>query len=76
LLISSVLTTAGCQSLDKVPSTDSFCALQDRTILTPADSAAIKALPDDLKRRIVKNETRYRCICQKWQNPICGAAAP
>jgi hypothetical protein len=55
------------------PALDSLCTMQERMLLTPADSAAVKALPDGLARRIARNETRWRCRCQKWQHPVCGA---
>lgn len=59
--------------IQETPAVDTLCTMQGRMIMTPADSAAIKALPVELQRRIVANETRYRCKCQKWQHPVCGA---
>jgi hypothetical protein len=59
--------------IEETPAVDTLCQLQDRIILSPSDSAAVKALPEALQRRIVRNETRFRCKCQKWQNPVCGA---
>jgi hypothetical protein len=59
--------------IEEATAIDTLCTLQDRMILSPADSAAVKALPEALQRRIVRNETRWRCKCQKWQHPVCGA---
>lgn len=59
--------------IEDVPALDTLCAMQGRMILSPADSAAVKALPTELQRRIVKNETVWRCKCQKWNSPVCGA---
>jgi hypothetical protein len=50
--------------------------MQGRVVLSPADSAAIKTLPEALRRRIVMNETRWRCRCEKWHHPVCGAPPP
>jgi hypothetical protein len=61
--------------IEETPAVDTLCQLQGRMILSPADSAAVKALPEALQRRIVANETRYRCKCQKWQHPVCGSPA-
>jgi hypothetical protein len=59
--------------IEETPAADTLCTLQERTILTPTDSAALKVLPEPLRRRIVANETRWRCRCQKWRHPVCGA---
>jgi predicted transcriptional regulator len=61
--------------IEEAPAVDTLCTMQDRMITSMEDSKAIKGLPEALQRRIVKNETRYRCKCEKWQNPICGAPA-
>jgi hypothetical protein len=55
--------------------TDTLCTMQERMIRSSSDSAAVKALPLDLQRRIVANETRYRCKCTGWNNPVCDAPA-
>lgn len=88
LSLISLLTILGASSADagqvrwcllceieETPALDTLCTMQERMILSPSDSAAIKALSEPLQRRIVRNETRWRCKCQKWQNPICGASA-
>lgn len=53
---------------------DSFTALYNRVIMSPADSAAIKKLPRPLRERLTRNEVLYRCSTG-WDNPICKAAA-
>jgi len=72
LTLLAPLTMAGCASPSKIPPTDSFCALHVKTITSPADATAIKTLPTNVQRPIVSNETLYRCICEKWQNPVCA----
>ena len=62
-----------CEIQETAP-VETFCALYSRQILNSSDSVSVKALPLDLQRRLVKNDTIYRCKCQKWQNPICGSA--
>jgi hypothetical protein len=59
--------------IEAEPATDTLCTMQERIVLSPADSAAIKTLPEALRRRIVANETRWRCRCDKWHHPVCGA---
>lgn len=60
--------------IEEAPAIDTLCTIQGRMILSPADAAAVKNLPVELQRRVVKNETRYRCKCEAWKNPICGEA--
>ncbi|MDQ2080240.1 hypothetical protein RA307_08610 [Xanthobacteraceae bacterium Astr-EGSB] len=59
--------------IEAAPAIDTLCSMQERVVLSPADSAAIKMLPEALRRRIVANETRWRCRCEKWHHPVCGA---
>ncbi len=59
--------------IEAAPAVDTLCTMQERVVLSAADSAAIKMLPEALRRRIVMNETRWRCRCQKWHHPVCGA---
>lgn len=60
--------------IEETPARDTLCSLQERVVRTPADAAAIKALPDALKRRVVANDVRLRCRCENWRNPVCGAS--
>jgi hypothetical protein len=60
--------------IEETPALDTLCTMQERMLLTPADAAAIKTLPRDLQRRVARNETRWRCRCQKWHHPVCDAA--
>jgi hypothetical protein len=59
--------------IEEMPALDTLCTMQDRMLLSPVDAAALKALPGALQRRIVNNEARWRCRCQKWHHPVCGA---
>jgi hypothetical protein len=59
--------------IEETPALDTLCTMQERMIRSPSDATAIKTLPGELQRRLVRNETRWRCRCQKWRNPVCGA---
>jgi len=59
--------------IEAAPAIDTLCTMQERVVRSPVDSAAIKMLPEALRRRIVANETRWRCRCEKWHHPVCGA---
>jgi len=59
--------------IEQPAAVDTLCILQERMLLSPADSAAVKTLPQALRRRIVGNETRWRCRCRQWRHPVCGA---
>ena len=48
---------------------DSFCQSYQRVIRTPAEGAIGAALP--VKQRIAANDVTYRCLCEKWENPLC-----
>ena len=55
---------------------DSFCQTYQRAIVAKPDAEAAKTLPPGLQRRIASNEVVYRCLCQKWSNPICAKVTP
>lgn len=77
-----ILSTISAASADRVRFCFLFCAVEspaavdsfdkayERVILTPADSAAVKALPRGVRERLTRNEVLYRCSTG-WQNPIC-----
>lgn len=48
---------------------DSFCQSYQRVIRAPADSAIGAPLP--VKQRIAANDVTYRCLCEKWESPLC-----
>lgn len=52
------------------PAVDSYTALYEQVIRTPADSEEIKKLSRPLRERLTKNEVLYRCS-KGWDNPIC-----
>jgi hypothetical protein len=62
-------------TIRKTPPIDTLCQMQERMIRSPDDSRAVKALPADLQRRIVKNDARWRCRCQGWHHPVCDTVA-
>lgn len=72
LLISLVALTslAGCAGLAPAVVSD-YCALYV-PVVAPTSAAAIKALPSAVKRSIVSNDIKYKCLCTGWKNPICG----
>lgn len=55
---------------DDAPIVDSFCQNYDRVLRAQGEST--KGLPLALRKRIAANETKYRCQCQGWSNPICA----
>lgn len=49
---------------------NSFCQNYDRVLRAQGEST--KGIPLALRKRIAANETKYRCQCQGWSNPICA----
>lgn len=49
---------------------DSFAALYERVIRTPAEADEVKRLSRALRERLTRNEVLYRCATG-WSNPIC-----
>lgn len=60
-------------AIEDAPTLDTLCSLQERVVRSPADAAAVKALPQALQRRLLANDVRWRCKCENWQNPACAA---
>lgn len=51
---------------------NSFCLSYERVIHNEADANALTLVNlTHIKQRIATNETRYRCECEHWDNPIC-----
>lgn len=58
-------------STNSAKTIDSYCAVSERLLRSPIDSAYVKGAPDGLKRRIAAADVNYRCQCEGWDNPIC-----
>jgi predicted glycosyltransferase len=55
----------------KPAAVDSFCQSYQRVIRQPSESAITASL--NVKQRLAANEITYRCVCEKWDNPLCRA---
>lgn len=59
--------------LPKPAAVDSYCQSYQRVIRQPSD-ATIQG-PLSVKQRIAANDVTYRCLCEKWDNPLCRPKA-
>jgi hypothetical protein len=48
---------------------DSYCASYQRVIQQKGEGAIAASLA--VKQRLAANEITYRCLCEKWQSPLC-----
>ena len=67
----SVLGTGLLCSNPTVGASDSFCSTYQRVIVAPGEAAEVARASGGVKRRIGANDVTYRCLCEKWDNPIC-----
>jgi hypothetical protein len=51
---------------------DAFCRRYGRVIKGKSDSDEIKRLSRALGTRVLSNEVVAKCVCDKWDNPVCN----
>lgn len=50
---------------------DSFCQMYQSVIQNQSEAKEVGKLSSRPRRAVNKNEVAYRCLCQKWDDPIC-----